>query len=552
MEFEDMGFIDKIKTFNYNDLKIFLIPFIIFSIYLAVFNPCIATIDSFNQLNQIASGHFTNWHPFFHTFIEMLCLKVYPSTISICIFQILVFSSMWTIICKYNRDDDIEMDNTFKMQVIFSVIICIIPINGLYSITLWKDILFSYFLMFLCFLIKVMIDKGGNVSYTFAIIISLIMAFIAQLRPNGIYIIAILLILLAIYLFRKNKAEKLFIAIPTLTVVFILLIASLNVVYDVEDYQRDALMAKTAHVLADYDLNLELSDADRDKIHELISEKDIKQFYNIRFSDAVFEHSNETVFSNNKATYIMMVLSYSLKNPIHFIEYFFNSSPLVWDITRGDDWVGTEFNLYIDNGKQRYYNYAHMQPVTDYDNATPKKAGTDEYNNMFGFVNTFKLNKALDSLFNSPALYMYLAILAMIGIHLITKSKSIYFAYLPNLLNILIIMFSISAQDTRFLYANLLVAYLMIIILINEYEKKKLNVEPVNSQPTTSNQSSSQIQDEQKLLEIEKFLEDENNLAEIKEIIEKERKMQEVQKQLEDEENLRKVKEYLKDNKKDE
>ena len=97
MEFEDMGFIDKIKTFNYNDLKIFLIPFIIFSIYLAVFNPCIATIDSFNQLHQIASGHFTNWHPFFHTFIEMLCLKVYPSPMSVGIFQILVFSIMWMV-----------------------------------------------------------------------------------------------------------------------------------------------------------------------------------------------------------------------------------------------------------------------------------------------------------------------------------------------------------------------------------------------------------------------------------------------------------------------
>lgn len=162
-----MGFISEIKKLNYNDLKIFLIPVIIFSIYLAVFNPCIATYDSFNQLHQIASGHFTNWHPFFHTFIDMLCLKVYPSPISICIFQILVFSTMWTIICKYNRDDNIQTDNTFKLQVIFSLIICIIPINAMYSITLWKDVLFSYFLMFLCFLAKVLIDKEGQVSYKF-------------------------------------------------------------------------------------------------------------------------------------------------------------------------------------------------------------------------------------------------------------------------------------------------------------------------------------------------------------------------------------------------
>ena len=56
MEFKDVGAIAKIKELNYRDLAIFLIPIIIFSVYLAVFSPCIATYDSFNQLHQIASG----------------------------------------------------------------------------------------------------------------------------------------------------------------------------------------------------------------------------------------------------------------------------------------------------------------------------------------------------------------------------------------------------------------------------------------------------------------------------------------------------------------
>lgn len=508
----------KIQKLNYKDLIIFLMPFVIFMCYLHIFNPGILSYDSYNQLHQIATNNFNNWHPFFHTFIEMICIKIYSSPVSVGILQILTFSTFWTIICKYNREnDDKKINRQFILQVIVTTIISLIPINAIYAITLWKDILFSYNLMFLCFLIKMLIDKKGKVSYAFAIIMCLIMAFIAELRPNGIYIIAILLIFLVIYLFRKNKTEKLYIAIPALTVVFILLIASLNVVYDVEDYQRDALMAKTAHVLADYDLNLELSDADRNKIHELISEKDIKQYYNIRYSDAVFEHSNETVFSNNKVTYIMMVLSYSLKNPIHFIDYFFNSAPLVWDVGRDADWVGTEFNLNIESGKQRFYKYNHAQPATAYDNASHANFGTSEYNSMVSFVNNFKLNKVLDSVFNSPAFYMYLAILTMIAIHLITKSKSIYFVYLPNFINILIIMFSISAQDTRFLYANLLVSYLLIIILINEIEKRKLNVQTT---PMVVNNKQKLSQEERNRQELEKNLEDEENLKRVREFLE--------------------------------
>lgn len=122
MEFKRDRLVSQIKTLNYNDLKIFLIPVIIFSIYLGVFKPGIATIDTFNQLHQIASGHFTNWHPFFHTFIEMLCLRIYPSTLSVCILQILVFSLMWTAICKYNRDDNAQSNTTFKIQNLLNIV----------------------------------------------------------------------------------------------------------------------------------------------------------------------------------------------------------------------------------------------------------------------------------------------------------------------------------------------------------------------------------------------------------------------------------------------
>lgn len=467
---------NNIKTLNKKDLIIFLIPVLIFGYYLYIFDPGILSYDSYNQLHQIATSNFNNWHPFFHTFIEMLCIKIYASPISVGILQILTFSVLWMIICKYHRKDEAiygNWDKEFILQVIVTLVICLIPLNGIFAITLWKDILFSYFLMFLCFLIKVLLDKKGNVSYIFIICISMIMAFIAQLRPNGIYIILLVLIALAIYLFKNNRSEKFYIAIPALTVVFILLIASLNVVYEVEDFQRDALLAKTAHVLADYDLNLELNEADRNKIHELISEKDIKQSYNIKYSDSIFNHANATVFANNKATYLLMALSYSFKNPIHFLEYFFNSSPLVWQIQRGDDWMGTEFNTNIESGKQRFYTIRNIEPVANYDNASAKHVGTTKYNELNSFVNYVKDNKPLDGLLESPALCMYLSFLVMAGIYLLTRSKDILFVYLPNILNILIIMFSISAQDTRFLYANLLVFYLLVIMFINEYLKYK-------------------------------------------------------------------------------
>uniref|UniRef100_UPI00388EAE5E hypothetical protein n=1 Tax=Methanobrevibacter sp. TaxID=66852 RepID=UPI00388EAE5E len=458
----------EIKKFNHNDLKIFLIPVVIFSIYLTVFYPGIATIDSFNQLHQIASGQFTNWHPFFHTFIEMLCLKVYPNTISIGIFQILVFSSMWTIICKYNRDDTVENNKTFKMQAIFSAIICIIPINGMYSVTLWKDVLFSYFLMFLCFLAMVMINKKGNVDWRFIVAISLVMAIISQLRGNGMYVALITMAIYAIYLFIK-KNRKMCLGIVILTMAFILLISSLDVAYDVEDNAKDAVMAKVIHMLADYDLNLEMEDTDRAKINELLESDKVKDYYMPTGTDPILVIADLHHYQDNKETYIGLAIKYSLKNPLHCLEYLFGSSPMVWNIVR-DHWIGRPY--YMDGNHDRlqsdfnsYYNKHNYTPTTPYENLSYANWGTP----WFDCLNLAALGiegSILDTVFNSPALYMYLSIILLIMIHAITRTREIYLMYIPNMLNIIMIFVSTPIQDYRYLYANLLVCYLLIIILI--------------------------------------------------------------------------------------
>lgn len=179
-------------------------PFIIFMYYLYIFDPGILTFDSYHQIHQIASNDFDNWHPFFHTFIEMLCLKIYANPKSVCILQILTFSTIWMVICKYHRNE--EETKNFIFQFIITLIISIIPINAIFSITLWKDILFSYLVLFLCFLIEVLIDKNNDLSYLFMIILSLTMAFVCQLRPNGLIIVSAVLIILC-DLFIQKKYE---------------------------------------------------------------------------------------------------------------------------------------------------------------------------------------------------------------------------------------------------------------------------------------------------------------------------------------------------------
>lgn len=501
-----------IRKLNYRDLLIFAIPIIVFSVYLSVFNPGILTIESFNQLHQIASNHFLNNYPIFHTFIEMICLNISGSPMSIGILQILVFTSMWTAICKYLRDDSNDNSDVFVLQAIITLIICFIPINAIYSITLWKEVLFSYFLMFLCFLIKVMLDKKGKVNYEFIIVLAITMAFVSQLRSNGIYIVLVLLIILAIYLFKKDKSQKMYIALPALAIVVILLIASLNLAYNVEDVQKDDVFSKTSHMLADYDLNLDLKDSDKDKIHELIDENAINKYYSIYYSDPISGNANEQVFNNDSGAYIGLAASYSLQNPMHFLYYMFKSADIVWDITRDADWAGAPYYITddgpnIEGAKEKYFTSINSNPNESYENISNTNQNTGKYGLFSSIMNAIRTNIVLDTLFDSPALYMYLSIILLVIMHVITKSKELYLVYLPNFLNILIVFVSIPVQDNRYLYPNLLVFYLLLIIavslIMSSKDKLLVSTENTGSLKTKPvNYAENYFKDEEPLIDL--------------------------------------------------
>lgn len=439
-------------------------PFIIFMYYLYIFDPGILTFDSYHQIHQIASNDFDNWHPFFHTFIEMLCLKIYANPKSVCILQILTFSTIWMVICKYHRNE--EETKNFIFQFIITLIISIMPINAIFSITLWKDILFSYLVLFLCFLIEVLIDKNNDLSYLFMIILSLTMAFVCQLRPNGLIIVSVVLIILVIYLFKKNMNKKTCMIIPILTILFILMISSLNIAYDVEDSQKDVIFDKTTHILSFYDLNVNVSHDDKQKIHEMISEKDIKDNFNIYLTDHIYAVSNESAFDTDKSSYIKLVIEYSLKYPIKFLEYVFESSNMVFDITRDPDWEGYVYDINLESNRDAFYDKFNTKPLEDYDNVTSKNIGNPDYENLNSIASYFKNNIILDTLFHSPALYMYLSFIILGLLYFIARSKEIFLIYLPCLLNIITIIASTPYQGNRYLYANLLVFYLLTIILV--------------------------------------------------------------------------------------
>ena len=146
----------------------------------------------------------------------------------------------------------------------------------------------------------------------------------------------------------------------------------------------------------------------------------------------------------------------------------FSSSPMVWCIVWGDDWIGTEYFTSSDWAWEHYYVYRNYTPVCEYEMNPVKNKGTPMYEQLNYFVNEgIKDNVITNTLFNSVGLYMYLSFILIGVIFFLTKSKDIFIVYLPNMINIILIFLSTPIQDFRYLYPNFLMFYLLVLILIS-------------------------------------------------------------------------------------
>lgn len=175
------------------------------------------------------------------------------------------------------------------------------------------------------------------------------------------------------------------------------------------------------------------------------------------------------MFENDRLTYVGLAIKYSMSNPLHCLRYLLESSPMVWNIVR-DGWMGRPYYLSGEQDRLQtdfngYYGLHKYAPTQPYENLSYANLG----NPAFDALNSLSLGieaSIFDTFFNNPALYMYISIILLIMMHVLIRSREIYLMYVPNLLNIIIVFFSTPIQDYRYLYANLLVCYLLIIIWI--------------------------------------------------------------------------------------
>lgn len=456
------------------DICIFLIIFFIFGFALLSFFPAILTSDCTSQIRQAEDNSYSLGHPVIHTFIIGNLSKLGGVWVP-AFFQIIVFDLIWTLGCKIARKDNSTLKNKI-FQIIVTSIISIMPLNFLYSITLWKDILYSYSFLAMIICIFIGIKRDFKYSIKEIILTSLAITCVMKFRYNGAAIGIIMFLILLLLNFikqRKIKTSILFIC----TLIVFNLIASLPQKIYVEKNQSNSNIGSvggafngtilhTMGALLNSDISLE--EDEKEFLNSILDIEEWKEKYNPYTASSIHYNPNlkSRIFNTeqgNKKLKQIFIKSIKQQPRVTFI-HFARVNSIWWSISEksgmhsvvlSNDWIHE-----IENGR--------------YDTRPILQIGNEL---LIKYTNKTMTHTKIYKLIYKPIVSIIVSVICITAIFLKNKRKNIWYILiiLPMLLNIGTYIPLITSQDQRYFYPCFMTQYYTIIIFANIFFTNKIN-----------------------------------------------------------------------------
>lgn len=451
------------------DIIIFLIVVISFTIALLSFFPGLLTSDVIDQLGQAKANKYSSAHPIFHSFVIGNLAKLGGIWVSE-LFQILVFAITWSYACKKARKYNPSIKNKI-FQVLFTIIICIIPLNFIYSITLWKDILYSYSMLALLVFIYVGIKEKFKFTISEAIMISISCAAIMKFRHNGVPIGFLMFALLFVLNLKNNKNLK-----QSLTLILSFILALILMTIPKWIWEEKSGETGAASILdctkiycmgAVLNSDTQIDESDIEFLSMIYDIEEWKENYDsfsgtpILFSPNLNLKVIETEEGNKKFNEIF--IKYAKQNKLTVIKHFINVNSIWWSIDEKAPMHSVIFNNgYLSESTNGVYdNHPILEKMNE---------------RIFNYSLKTLENSFLYKIMYRPATAIWISFIAIIAVCIKRKDGRYLIILFPMLLNIGTYVFIMSSQDHRYFYPCFMTEYMSIIIFAECFISQKCNV----------------------------------------------------------------------------
>ena len=309
-----------------------LLIFVAWIPYFLRFFPGILTNDSRLQLQYIEEGFFDNHHPFVHTWFEggiynlgkILFNNTNLAMSMVTIVQMIILSAIFAYAVRF------LYKHKFNSLIVIIVLLlyAFMPQFSVYSVTLWKDILFggACLLLLISIVEMTLQDKFEKGTFIIFIIAFLMMLFF---RNNGVYVL-LLCTPFFLYCFRSKLKIMLITIISLFAFYFIVtgpIYKTINVRESSSVETYGMMLQHVGRVIASGD---EIDYKNEKYLKTLFDFDTIKNVYKPYLIDPVKNNMNREEFDKTKGQFYLTWLSLFLKHPDTYIEATLSQTAGYW------------------------------------------------------------------------------------------------------------------------------------------------------------------------------------------------------------------------------
>ena len=461
------------NIFSKHYIFISIICFCILVIVLLGFYPGLVSYDGNNQWQQVQSGIITNGHPFFSTFFMLLLSKIWNNITIVVIYQIILISITWGYFCKLIKTDN---KRQIFIMYIFTIFIMCLPLTSLFSITVWKDIIYTSYL-FLC---AILLYEWFENNYSFTIkkycLLGIIMAMVFSYRHNGMIVITLLILifyLISIIKYKKKVINKSilkksgFVFISFLVVIFTISIPKKIILEDsskkLQKENKNEIAYSTIDSYMLWMMGAHIKDenitnkSDKEFLNNIIPLNDWKKVYNpyLINTTGLAPNLDKKYLVENNSKFEKMFIDYSFRYPFTIVKHYIKADSLLIDPI-------SSFHGYVYT-----YCFPEMWSLPKYTIIKPK---ISIVNKVIGKLNGFSQKKPF-IMFYQPAFILYLSLILTFILSKKVYGKKIWLFSLPMILNIVSLLPINLAQDLRYVYINYWTFYGLVLLLSINYKK---------------------------------------------------------------------------------
>ena len=444
-------------------ILLYMLPMIfVWMFYLLAFFPGNMSPDSLNHWRQVENMEFNNWHPFAYTMVILVLTQLWDSPAVIVLFQILLMSFVYA----YGIYSFRQFGLGKRIAWVAALLWAVLPINGIFSTILWKDVVYSIFIVFLTiFVMKTVLQEGRNLrTWSGIATFTVVLLGIAFFRNNGLPI-AVLTAIGMLIIYRRNW-KQLLSPLVLVSALYIVVTGPVFTAYNIQSANpNESMSIPTQQIAAVVSQDGELTEEQLAYLDTILPIEDWDA-YNPYLTDRIKFHDNfkDDVVVADMGKYLSIWFDIVRQNPAIVIEAYLKQTSLVWQINKPIDGYTNPYTIDVDPNEMGLETKPVSQTLYD----------VLEYGLEASRYHT-------EELFWRPAVFSILIIL----FSLIASRKLGAIAWLPILpvlLNTGTIFVGLPAQDYRYQVSNAMVS-IFFLLFACLYKKGK---EPSDGVRTTT------------------------------------------------------------------